>query len=108
MKLRNRILAGLMAGALGAGASAETLLVGEQLSVAPSSVARPARGATQASVEAQFGAPSARNAAVGKPPISRWDYPGFAVFFENNRVIHAVAIGTTAAPAPGAPSPPAN
>jgi hypothetical protein len=42
------------------------------------------------SVESRFGAPTAKHAAVGKPPITRWDYPTFSVFFENDRVIHAV------------------
>jgi hypothetical protein len=28
---------------------------------------------------------------VGAPPITRWDYADFSVFFEHNLVIHAVA-----------------
>ena len=52
---------------------------------------KPTRGMTQASVEARFGTPSSRQAPVGNPPITRWDYPGFAVFFEYDRVIHAVS-----------------
>jgi len=27
---------------------------------------------------------------VGKPPISRWEYPGFVVYFEHEHVIHSV------------------
>jgi hypothetical protein len=73
---------------------AETLLIGDQLQVAASSVARPARGATMAVVEAKFGAPQNRHATVGTPPITRWDYAGFSVFFENDRVIDAVATGS--------------
>ena len=52
---------------------------------------RPTRGMTQASVEAKFGSPVQKKAAVGDPPISRWVYPGFTVYFEYDRVIHAVA-----------------
>ena len=26
-----------------------------------------------------------------QPPITRWDYPAFSVYFEHDRVIHAVA-----------------
>jgi hypothetical protein len=44
-----------------------------------------------ATVEARFGAPSLQQSAVGEPPITRWDYPGFVVFFEHDRVIHSVA-----------------
>ena len=31
-----------------------------------------------------------RVAAVGNPPITRWEYPSFVVFFENNIVLHSV------------------
>jgi len=41
-------------------------------------------------VEARFGQPANRHSAVGQPPITRWDYPGFAVYFEHQYVIHAV------------------
>ena len=51
---------------------------------------RPTRGMSQASVEARFGMPRDKIPAVGEPPISRWEYPGFIVYFEYDRVIHAV------------------
>jgi hypothetical protein len=41
-------------------------------------------------VEARFGAPTNRAPAVGDPPITRWEYPGFVVFFEHNLVLHSV------------------
>jgi hypothetical protein len=46
---------------------------------------------TADSVETNFGAPNAKEAAIGDPPISRWEYNDFVVFFEYDRVIHAVA-----------------
>ena len=52
--------------------------------------ARPERGLRMSTVEARYGAPANRYPAVGKPPITRWDYPDVVVFFENDRVIHAV------------------
>jgi hypothetical protein len=52
---------------------------------------RPVRGTSMDQVEAMFGPPSNRHAAVGDPPITRWDYPGFVVYFEYQYVIHAVA-----------------
>ncbi|MGE0115191.1 MAG: hypothetical protein AB7T07_09960 [Steroidobacteraceae bacterium] len=55
---------------------------------APAAV--PARGVNMNKVEAQFGAPTQRSAAIGKPPITRWDYPGFSVYFEYQHVIHSV------------------
>ncbi len=51
---------------------------------------RPTRGMTQARVESKFGSPVEKVAAVGEPPISRWVYSDFVVFFEYDRVIHAV------------------
>ncbi|MDH3545592.1 MAG: hypothetical protein OEN22_00730 [Gammaproteobacteria bacterium] len=54
------------------------------------SAPRPTRGMTEASVQARFGSPVSREAAVGDPPISRWHYQDFIVYFEYDRVIHAV------------------
>jgi hypothetical protein len=52
----------------------------------------PARGSTMDSVRAKFGTPSQEVPAVGKPPITRWEYPGYVVFFEYDRVLHTVAV----------------
>ena len=52
---------------------------------------KPTRGMSQERVEAMFGAPQSRDAAVGEPPISRWHYAGFVVYFEYDKVIHAVS-----------------
>ncbi len=70
---------------------AETLVVNDQLTVRDSSVERPRRGTTMSEVEKHFGAPVEKHATVGQPPITRWDYAGFSVFFEHDRVIHSVA-----------------
>jgi hypothetical protein len=43
-------------------------------------------------VSSKFGAPTAKIPAVGKPPISRWKYPGFVVYFESDYVIHSVVV----------------
>jgi hypothetical protein len=53
---------------------------------------RPNRGSTMAQVESRYGQPTNRHAAVGNPPITRWDYPQFSVYFENDRVLHAVLL----------------
>src|SRR4051812_40193514 len=78
---------------------AETLVMNDQVQVRPPDVQVPNRGSTMKAVEQQFGAPAERHAAVGgasgaQPPITRWDYPHFSVFFEKDRVIHAVATGS--------------
>jgi hypothetical protein len=53
-------------------------------------ITTPARGINMSGVEAKFGTPTERHSAVGNPPITRWDYPGFSVFFEHEHVIHSV------------------
>lgn len=51
----------------------------------------PARGATMQEVEKTLGQPKEALPAVGDPPITRWVYDGFTVYFEHNRVIHSVS-----------------
>ncbi len=64
---------------------------------APSSesVAVPHKGETMQAVRHQFGEPQLKHAAVGgdaprHPPITRWDYNGFSVFFEHAHVVDSV------------------
>ena len=71
-------------------ASAETIVVDDQVQMRDSQSEKPKRGVTMTQVEAKFGAPVTKHDAIGAPPITRWDYPGFSVFFEHDRVIHAV------------------
>ncbi|MCH7821570.1 MAG: hypothetical protein IIA07_06090 [Proteobacteria bacterium] len=83
-KLRKLTLLALVLGFMGT-ATADTL------DVAPDeNAARPTRGMKQDVVESKFGIPQSRDAAIGDPPISRWEYRDFVVFFEYDRVIHAV------------------
>jgi hypothetical protein len=55
-------------------------------------VERPKRGSTMSAVQSRYGEPVTRHGAVGQPPIARWDYAQFAVYFENDRVRHAVIV----------------
>jgi len=80
------MLLALVAGA----ARADTLLIDGVESDAQSASARPKSGMTMTAVESTYGAPAERHATVGQPPITRWDYPNFSVYFERDRVIHAV------------------
>lgn len=72
-------------------AEADTLLIEGVQEAQATRSDRPASGLTKAEVEARFGAPTRMIAAIGDPPISRWEYPSFTVYFEFERVIHAVA-----------------
>lgn len=53
-------------------------------------VATPTRGMSMDSVRSAYGEPKTSYPAVGEPPISRWDFEKFHVFFEHNMVLHAV------------------
>ncbi len=86
-KLRIFTVLALLFGVLGT-VNAQTL---EMEGVASASDgARPSSGMTADSVESKFGAPEAKVAPVGDPPITRWEYKDFVVFFEYDRVIHTV------------------
>lgn len=69
-------------------ASADTLLL-QRVERAKAS-ALPHKGSTMDQIESQYGAPTEKKAAVGQPPISRWMYPAFTVYFERDYVINAV------------------
>lgn len=66
----------------------------------PTNMSLPTRGLTQQGVAEQFGEPGQKFAAIGDPPISRWEYGSFTVYFEGNIVIHSVANHTAASAAP--------
>ena len=82
-------------------AGADTLLLDGIDAVEGSTHLRPTRGMSMDAVQSAFGSPSARQEAVGTysectaahncPPITRWDYPEFVVYFEYEYVIHAVS-----------------
>ena len=88
--LRKSLLSLLLAAAFGT-AQADTLLLEGIQAAEATADARPKSGATMEQVEARYGMPTEKVAPVGDPPIARWEYPGFTVFFEYDRVIHAVA-----------------
>ena len=50
----------------------------------------PKQGMIKSDVKSSFGEPTDWYAAVGEPPISKWVYQGFTVYFEWDRVIHSV------------------
>ena len=107
--MQTRIVAALLFGcALAGTAAADTVVVNDQVQVRESSMSLPRRGLTMDEVEKRFGAPVTRHATVGgaspqQPPITRWDYNGFAVIFERDRVVDAVATsGEPPSPAPAA------
>lgn len=50
----------------------------------------PQKSATMNQVRAQYGDPISESAAVGEPPITRWEYKNYVVYFEHQHVITTV------------------
>jgi hypothetical protein len=63
--------------------------IGQQ-SAENQAIERPDRGISKDRVRAKFGEPLSMKPAVGEPPISSWEYPGFYVYFEYEHVLHSV------------------
>lgn len=87
-------------------AGADVLLI-ERVE-ARSDVVLPKRGLLMGQVAASFGEPTFKHASVGgdapqHPPITRWDYPTFSVYFEHDHVVNAVV--TRALPNEKGPKP---
>ena len=51
------------------------------------------KGLSKEEVYSRYGEPQKILTAVGNPPISRWKYDQFTVYFEQEHVIHTVAHG---------------
>jgi outer membrane protein assembly factor BamE (lipoprotein component of BamABCDE complex) len=71
-------------------AHADTLVIPLGHQASDQATAMPQHGLGKNTVTQRFGEPSKRYTAVGQPPITRWDYPGFSVYFEYDRVIDSV------------------
>jgi len=75
-----------------AGAAEQTagdVLLIDSMQSAPA-IQTPHNGVNMATVRQQFGDPVTEGRPVGDPPITRWDYEGFSVYFEHDLVLHSV------------------
>lgn len=69
-------------------ASADVLLI-DGIQSAPA-IQTPRNGLSKDQVRQQFGEPAQEVPAIGEPPISRWEYNGYTVYFEYDLVLHSV------------------
>ncbi len=51
----------------------------------------PTRGLSMQQVIERFGQPETKLPPVGSPPITRWKYDRYTVYFEGKYVIHSVS-----------------
>ena len=73
--------------------SAEVLLI-DAIYQAPvnseEGLPRPMRGMSMDQVTQRYGQPATEYPQVGEPPITRWDYDSYSVFFEYQYVLTSV------------------
>lgn len=78
----------------GAASSQADVLLMDAIQQAPANSAdglqRPATGQSMDKVRSRFGDPANTMPAVGDPPITRWVYDNFTVYFEHDLVINTV------------------
>ena len=82
---------GLAATLVAPSVPADTLLIDR----AQAEYGHPSRGMSMDAVLARYGEPARRYAPVGgdkpqHPPITRWEYAPFSVYFEHDHVVDAV------------------
>jgi len=93
-RFRSALLAFTLGILLTGPASADVLLM-EGIKSSPI-VDTPRAGMNMDGVRARYGNPAQEYPAVSTsggpqhPPITRWDYNGYSVFFENDVVLHSV------------------
>jgi hypothetical protein len=73
--------------------SADVLLI-DAINQAPinseEGLPRPKRGLSMNQVRQRYGQPTSEYPQIGEPPITRWDYGNYSVFFEYQYVLTSV------------------
>lgn len=95
LRLSHITAAGLLLMGLSANLSAEEINLPKSTTESATetteySIQLPGRGMSMEAVQNRFGEPLEKFSAVGEPPISRWVYRNYSVYFESEFVIHAV------------------
>ncbi len=92
MKIQHTLVLGV-ALLLSSGIYAETLLIDADAAAPPNNqqgLLRPGNGLSMDKVQQGFGQPNEVMESIGQPPITRWVYPQYTVYFEHDRVITCV------------------
>ena len=88
--LRHITATGLLLIGLSANVSAEQINLPTTEASSEYSIQLPGRGMSMENVRSRFGEATSTVPAVGEPPITKWLYKDFTVYFESEFVIHAV------------------
>ena len=80
-----------VSGAVDDGASANSMTIRPAgVASGPAAGDSPGNNMLMNAVRSRFGVPDREATAVGEPPITRWYYAGYTVYFEVDRVITSV------------------
>lgn len=90
MAISRSLLAATVFAFIAASAHAEILKVPGGVATVVTNADTPTRGMSKSQVQRRYGAPVNKQGAVGRPPISRWDYSDYSVYFEHHLVLHSV------------------
>lgn len=90
LRLSHITATGILLFGLSANLFAEEINMPPKTDTGEFSIQVPGRGMSMEMVQSRFGEAAEKNPAVGIPPISRWVYDNFTVYFESEYVIHAV------------------
>lgn len=85
--MKTWLVAGLLSASLSSLAATTPMTIGSQ---GAETNKTPRTGQSMVTVRESFGSPMQEAPAVGEPPITRWVYKNFTVYFEHDKVIHAV------------------
>ena len=84
------LTAALLLSLAGSPAMADELTMSGPMAPTPAGMEIPVRGMHMEQVEMMYGKPDSVESPVGEPPITRWHYPSYSVYFEHSYVIQSV------------------
>jgi hypothetical protein len=87
IKIKSGIIVTLLSFSLPSFAEEQIIQVSKQ---SQAKINTPTLGQSMSKIEELFGQPLERSEAIGKPPITKWRYSEFTVYFEHDKVIHSV------------------
>lgn len=91
LSLNHITATGLLLLGISANLSAEEINIpATEVNSSEYSIQLPGRGMSMENVQSRFGEAADKFSAVGEPPITKWVYKDFTVYFESEFVIHAV------------------
>ena len=84
------LTAALLLSLAGSPAMADEITMSGPMAPVPAGMEIPVRGMHMDQVKQMYGQPMSMEDPVGEPPITRWHYKDYSVYFEHQYVIQSV------------------